>query len=148
MGQWPCDLDRGLYTKDSQFRLCCHQRHSCFIKTSCFCPVCDYVALAVASKTLTLAIPDSKWKLGQRWALSCNVGWRCKTISTLLIPKNVGPTCCTNVDQACCINVGPTCCAKDDSMLASGIFFFIFSIVYMLFSMWFICLFRQTKPEI
>ena len=37
-------------------------------------------------------VPDSKWKLGQRWALSCNfhwatVGWRCKTISTLLIQK-------------------------------------------------------------
>ena len=38
--------------------------------------------------------PDSKWKLGQRWALSCNfrwanVGWRCKTISTLLIQKTL-----------------------------------------------------------
>ena len=38
------------------------------------------------------SFPDSRWKLGQRWALSCNfrwvnVGWRCKTISTLLIQK-------------------------------------------------------------
>ena len=38
--------------------------------------------------------PDSKWKLDQRWALSfnfrwANVGWRCKTISTLLIQKTL-----------------------------------------------------------
>ena len=53
---------------------------------------------------------------------------RCKTIGTLLIQKNVGPTCCTNVGPTCCTNVGPTCCinvaptcwANVGSLLASG----------------------------
>ena len=52
--------------------------------------------------------PESKWKFGQRWALSCNfrwanVGWRSKTISTLLIQKtlaqHVGQTLAQQVGQ-------------------------------------------------
>ena len=52
------------------------------------------------SNTLSMLVhydmiyPDSKWKLGQRWALSCNFRWanevaRCKTIGTLLIQKTL-----------------------------------------------------------
>ena len=58
--------------------------------------------------------PDSKWKLGQRWALSCNfrwanVGFAMQNHPHFAHPKNVGPTCCTNVGPTCCTNVGPTC---------------------------------------
>ena len=70
-------------------------------------------------------IPDSKWKLGQRWALSCNfcrtnVGCAMQNHRHFAHPKNVGPTCCTNVGPTCCINVGPTCWANVASLLASG----------------------------
>ena len=54
----------------------------------------DVVKLVNGIPTFRLTTPDSKWKLGQRWALRCNfrwanVGWRCKTISTLLIQKTL-----------------------------------------------------------
>ena len=75
----------------------------------------------------------SKWKLGQRWALSCNFHWAnvgcaMQNHQHFAHPKNVGPTCCTNVGPTCytnigptcCINVGPTCYANVGSLLASG----------------------------
>ena len=60
------------------------------------------------------AYPDSKWKLGQRWALSCNFRWAnvgcaMQNHRHFAHPKNVGPTCFTNVGPTCCTNVGPTC---------------------------------------
>ena len=61
--------------------------------------------------------PDSKWKLGQHWVLSCyfrwaNVGCAMQNHPHFAHPKNVGPTCCTNVGPTCCTNVGPTCCTN------------------------------------
>ena len=79
------------------------------------------------------SLPDSKWKLDQRWALSfnfcwANVGCAMQNHRHFAHPKNVGPTCCTNVGRTCsrnvgptsCINVGPTCWANVGSLLASG----------------------------
>ena len=62
-------------------------------------------------------VQDSKWKLGQRWALSsnfhwANVGCAMQNHQHFAHLKNVGPTCCTNV--------GPTCWANVGSLLASG----------------------------
>ena len=61
--------------------------------------------------------PDSKWKLGQHWVLSCNFRWAnvgcaMQNHPHFAHPKNVGPTCCTNVGPTCCTNVGPTCCTN------------------------------------
>ena len=33
-GQWPCGLDRDLYTKNTKFGLCCGREHSCLSNTS------------------------------------------------------------------------------------------------------------------
>ena len=62
----------------------------------------------------SMTLPDSKWKLGQRWVLSCNFRWAnvgcaMQNHPHFAHPKNVGPTCCTNVGPTCCTNVGPTC---------------------------------------
>ena len=62
-------------------------------------------------------IPDSKWKLGQQWVLSCNFRWAnvgcaMQNHPHFAHPKNVGPTCCTNVGPTCCTNVGPICCTN------------------------------------
>ena len=61
--------------------------------------------------------PDSKWKLGQHWVLSCNFRWANVGLAMqnhphFAHPKNVGPTCYTNVGPTCCTNVGPTCCTN------------------------------------
>ena len=63
------------------------------------------------------SFPESKWKLDQRWALSCNFCWANVGLAMqnhrhFAHPKNVGQTCCTNVGPTCCTNVGPTCCIK------------------------------------
>ena len=77
-------------------------------------------------KSLRGHTPDSKWKLGQHWVLSCNFRWAnvgcaMQNHPHFAHPKNVGPTCCTNVGPTCCTSVGPICCTNVDPTCCTNV---------------------------
>ena len=76
--------------------------------------------------------PDSKWKLGQHWVLSCNFRWANVGFAMQnhphfahpkMLAQHVVQTLAQHVVQTLAqhvVNVGPTCWANVGSLLASG----------------------------
>ena len=74
--------------------------------------MCTIFFPVITKVNMNSTIPDSKWKLGQHWVLSCNFRWAnvgcaMQNHPHFAHPKNVGPTCCTNVGPTCCTTCWP-----------------------------------------
>ena len=113
-------------------------------------------------------VPDSMTMLGQRWPMVVRARWPIVG-KKALVQRNFahrplsGPTCWLYVGPSCWPNVRPTCRPNvrptrrpikgpiSKMLICEQWFlfrlFFLFSIVHMVFTMWFIRLLRQTKPD-